>query len=118
VCGSGFREASLAEAMRLQPHATGCDCGSTDPGPYPLGAGATAFLRVPIKRDLRLMLLAARQAGIPLLPGSAGTAGGAPHVAIVKDILCEIAAEEGLRFLGRACAFHPQYERWPLSADL
>jgi hypothetical protein len=41
---------------------------------------------------------AARQAGIPLLLGSAGTAGGAPHVAIVKDILCEIAAEEGLSF--------------------
>jgi hypothetical protein len=34
VCGSGFREASLAEAMRRQPHFIGCDCGSTDPGPY------------------------------------------------------------------------------------
>src|SRR5262249_51641281 len=58
----------------------------------------TAFPRVAIKRDLRLMLLAARQAGIPLLLGSAGTAGGAPHVAIVKDIMGEIAAEGGLRF--------------------
>src|SRR5687767_14612695 len=45
------------------------------PGPYPLGAGATAFPRVAVKRDLRLMLLAARRAGIPLLLGSAGTAG-------------------------------------------
>jgi hypothetical protein len=98
VCGSGFREASLAEAMRRQPHFTGCDCGSTDPGPYPLGAGLTAFPRIAIKRDLRLTLLAARQAGIPLLLGSAGTAGGAPHVAIVKDLLYEIAAEEGLSF--------------------
>jgi hypothetical protein len=98
VCGSGFREASLAEAMRRQPHFIGCDCGSTDPGAYPLGAGTTAFPRVAIKRDLRLMLLAARQAGIPLLLGSAGTAGGVPHVAIVKDILGEIAAEEGLSF--------------------
>jgi hypothetical protein len=98
VCGSGFREASLAEGMRRQPHFIGCDCGSTDPGPYPLRVGVTAFPRVAIKRDLRLMLLAARQAGIPLLLGSAGTAGGAPHLAIVKDLLCEIAAEEGLRF--------------------
>src|SRR5919106_6077770 len=98
VCGSGFREASLVEAMRRQPHFIGCDCGSTDPGPYPLGAGVTAFPRVAIKRDLRLMLLAARQAGIPLLLGSVGTAGGVPHVAIVKDILYEIAAEEGLSF--------------------
>jgi hypothetical protein len=98
VCGSGFREASLMEAMRRQPHFLGSDCGSTDPGPYPLGAGVTAFPRGAIKRDLRLMLLAVRQAGIPLLLGSAGTAGGAPHVAMVKDILYEIAAEEGLSF--------------------
>jgi hypothetical protein len=98
VCGSGFRQTSLEEAMRRQPHFIGCDCGSTDPGPYPLGAGGTAFPRIAIKRDLRLMLLAARHAGIPLLLGSAGTAGGEPHIAIVKDILCEIAAEEGLRF--------------------
>jgi hypothetical protein len=83
VCGSGFRQTSLEEAMRRQPHFIGCDCGSTDPGPSPLGAGITAFPRVAIKRDLRLMLLAARQAGIPLLLGSAGTAGGAPHIAIV-----------------------------------
>jgi hypothetical protein len=98
VCGSGFRQTSLAEAMRRQPHFIGCDCGSTDPGPYPLGAGGTAFPRIAIKRDLRLMLLAARRTGIPLLLGSAGTAGGEPHIAIVKDILCEIAVEEGLRF--------------------
>ena len=98
VCGLGFREASLAEAMRRQPHFIGCDCGSTNPGPYPLGAGTTAFPRVAINRDLRLMLLAARQAGIPLLLGSAGTAGGVPHVTVVKDILGEIAAEEGLSF--------------------
>ena len=25
VCGSGFREASLVEAMRRQPHFIGCD---------------------------------------------------------------------------------------------
>ena len=42
-CGSRFHEASLAEAMHRQPHFIGCDCGSTDPRPYPLGAGTTAF---------------------------------------------------------------------------
>lgn len=35
VCGSGFRQTSLDEAMRRQPHFIGCDCGSTDPGPSP-----------------------------------------------------------------------------------
>lgn len=98
VCGSGFRETSLEEGMRRRPHFIGCDCGSTDPGPYPLGAGATAFPRVAVKRDLRLMLLAARRAGIPLLLGSAGTAGGKPHIAMVKDVLYEIATQERLSF--------------------
>ena len=98
VCGSGFRAESLEEAMGRGPDFIGCDGGSTDPGPYPLGAGVTSFPRVSIKRDLRLMLIAARKAGIPLLLGTAGTAGGEPHLAIVKDILLEIASEEGLKF--------------------
>ncbi|MDH3703194.1 MAG: DUF1446 domain-containing protein, partial [Alphaproteobacteria bacterium] len=98
VCGSGFREESLEEALGRKPHFIGCDGGSTDPGPYPLGAGTTSFPRVSIKRDLRLMLLASRKAGIPLLIGSAGTAGGMPHVAAVKSIVEEIAAEENLKF--------------------
>jgi hypothetical protein len=50
VCGSGFREESLEEAMGRKPHFIGCDGGSTDPGPYPLGAGVTSFPAVSIKR--------------------------------------------------------------------
>jgi hypothetical protein len=50
VCGSGFRETSLEGGMRRRPHFIGCDCGSTEPGSYPLGAGATAFPRVTIKQ--------------------------------------------------------------------
>src|SRR6266852_1153286 len=93
VGGSGFQHTSLDEAMRRQPHFIGCDCGSTDPGPAPLGAGITAFPRVAIKRDLRLMLRAARHAGIPLLLGSAGAAGGEPHIAMVYFIQCATATE-------------------------
>ncbi len=98
VCGSGFAERSLAEGVARRPDFIGCDAGSTDPGPAPLGTGKTAFPRRALKRDLRLMLLAARRAGIPLLIGSAGTAGGEPHLAISRDIVLEIAREEGLRF--------------------
>ena len=43
VCGSGFREASLAEAMRRQPHFIGCDCGSTNPAPIRLGLAPQLF---------------------------------------------------------------------------
>lgn len=98
VCGSGFRAESLEEAMGRKPHFIGCDGGSTDPGPFPLGAGITSFPAVSIKRDLRLMLLAARKAGIPLLLGTAGTAGGEPHLAAVRKIVEDIATEENLKF--------------------
>lgn len=98
VCGSGFKESSLESSLEMKPHFIGCDCGSTDPGPAPLGSGKTAFPRQAIKRDLRLMLKAARRMKIPLLLGSAGTAGGEPHIAVVKEIILEIAAEENLSF--------------------
>jgi hypothetical protein len=98
VCGSGFKESSLAAGMKRFPHFIGCDAGSTDPGPAPLGTGTPAFPRRAVKRDLRLMIKAARAANVPLLIGSAGTAGGKPHVALVRDIVLEVAREEGLRF--------------------
>ena len=46
------------------------------PGPFSLGTGKTAFPLRAIKRDMRLMLKARAAARIPLLIGSAGTAGG------------------------------------------
>lgn len=81
-----------------KPHFIGCDAGSTDPGPAPLGNGSTAFPLRSIKRDLRLLLLAALRSNIPLLVGSAGTAGGEPHLEKTKKILFEIAREENLQF--------------------
>jgi len=84
--------------MSKKPHFIGCDGGSTDPGPFPLGSGTTAFGRTSIKRDIKLMLIEAQKAKIPLFLGTAGTSGGHPHVAIVKDIIEEIAVEENLHF--------------------
>jgi hypothetical protein len=98
VCGSGFKASSLEAGVALKPHFIGCDAGSTDPGPFSLGTGGTAFPVRAVRRDLRLMLLAARRAKIPLLIGSAGTAGGAPHVALFRRIVEEIAREEKLAF--------------------
>jgi hypothetical protein len=98
VCGSGFKEASLKAGLERKPHFIGCDAGSTDPGPFSLGTGKTAFPPRAIKRDMKMMIKAARAAGIPLLIGSAGTAGGTPHLALFKDIVLDIAREEGLRF--------------------
>lgn len=96
--GSGFLESSLEAALARKPHLIGCDAGTTDGGPYALGAGKPSFPRMAVKRDLRLMLLGARRNRIPLLIGSCGTAGGEVHLQIVHDIVREIAREEGLRF--------------------
>jgi len=51
------------------------DAGSGDPGPFNLGAGKSFSDREAVKRDLRLILCAARQHDIPVLIGSAGGAG-------------------------------------------
>jgi len=98
VCGSGFHEASFEKALALQPHFIGCDAGSTDPGPSHLGTGEAAFPRAAVKRDLRLMLIGARRIAVPLLIGSAGTAGGDGNVDWMLEIVEEIAREEGLSF--------------------
>ena len=98
VCGSGFVEASFEKGLCTQPHFIGCDAGSTDPGPSHLGSGEPAFPREAVKRDLRLMMLGARRLKVPLLIGSAGTAGADPHLAWYADIVREIAAAESLSF--------------------
>jgi hypothetical protein len=51
-----------------------------------------------IRRDLRLMLRAAIAARIPLMIGTSGGAGGAPHLELTARLVREVAAEEGLHF--------------------
>ena len=98
VLGSGFRESSLLRGMRLDPDFIGCDAGSTDPGPFYLGSGESAFPKIAVKRDLTLLMKAAQSRKIPLIIGSAGTAGGHPHVERLKEITLEIASENGMSF--------------------
>src|SRR3970282_702082 len=98
VLGSGFLETSFEAALARQPHFIGCDAGSTDPGPSHLGSGVPAFPRAAVKRDLRLALLGARRLNIPLLVGSAGTAGADAHLAWNFDIFKEIASGGKIAF--------------------
>ena len=98
MLGTGFSESSFQRALDAGIDFIGCDAGSTDPGPYYLGSGLCQSSRAAYKRDLRIMLRAAVSRGIPLLIGSAGTAGGNPHLDWTRDIVLEIAREEGLHF--------------------
>src|SRR5260370_14670980 len=95
--GGGISSAALDEALSHSPHFIACDAGTTDAGPFSLGMGMPAFPREAVKRDLALMLLAGRKAKIPVIVGSAGTAGGDVHVDWVLEIAREIVAEHGLK---------------------
>ena len=109
LLGYGFPEASLEAGMAQAPDMIGVDGGSTDPGPHYLGSGKCLNSRMATKRDLRLMLGAARSAGIPLVIGSCGGAGGDPHLEAVADIVREVAREDGHRF--RLALIHSEQER-------
>lgn len=98
ILGYGFPESSLERGMDRGIHMLGVDGGSTDPGPHYLGSGKTLNSRRAMRRDLQLMLRAARKHGVPLVIGTCGGAGGAPHVAMTADIVRALAAEDGLHF--------------------
>src|SRR5260370_12715353 len=94
--GVGVDAEALNKSLDLQPHFIASDAGTTDAGPFALGSGTAAFPREAVKRDLARVLVASRKANIPALIGSAGTAGGDPHVEWVLDIAREIAVENDL----------------------
>jgi len=95
--GPTDREAFRA-ALKLDPDLIGADMGSTDPGPYYLGAAAPHVSRIAAKRDLEMILEASRELGVPCIVGTAGGNGARPHVEWTLRIIHEVAEEKGLRF--------------------
>ncbi|HEX7714187.1 MAG TPA: acyclic terpene utilization AtuA family protein [Bacillota bacterium] len=98
ILGYGFPERSFVEGMGRKPDLLAVDAGSTDPGPYYLGAGVSFTEYRAVKRDLTIMLQAALEAGIPVFIGSAGGSGGRPHLEWNLRIIREIAHEKRLHF--------------------
>lgn len=98
ILGYGFPEASIRAAMERKPHMFGVDGGSSDPGPYYLGSGKTLNSRLAMKRDLSLLVRAAIASGVPMMVGTAGGAGGEPHLQVCAEIVREIAREHDLHF--------------------
>ncbi len=85
-------------ALARQPDLIGADMGSIDIGPTYLGKGEMATAPAATRRDLRKLLHGARQLDVPLVIGSAGSAGAAPHLEATLAIVREIAHADGLRF--------------------
>ena len=98
ILGYGFPMESFKEGMKRKPHVIAVDAGSTDPGPYYLGAGKSFTDKNSVKRDLAIMIPAAIEAGIPVIIGTAGGSGGRPHVDLTIEIVKEIAKEQSLTF--------------------
>lgn len=98
ILGYGFPMASFEAGMAKKPHLIAVDAGSTDPGPYYLGAGESFTDRGAVKRDLEIMLSAAIEHGIPVVIGTAGGSGADAHLAWCRNIIEEIAHEKALHF--------------------
>ncbi len=98
ILGYGFPMESFVEGMKRKPHVIAVDAGSTDPGPYYLGAGKSFTDKNSVKRDLEIMIPAALEQNIPVIIGTAGGSGGRPHVEFCLNIIREIAKERKLTF--------------------
>lgn len=96
--GYGYKTASFQRGLDASPQLIGADAGSTDAGPYYLGSGAQLNRPSSVKHDLERALRGARLVGAPLIIGSAGMAGGKPHVQTVLDLVHEVAEEHDLHF--------------------
>lgn len=98
LLGYGYSEEALNIAFSEKVDYLGVDAGSTDPGPFYLGSGKSFTDRSAVKRDLSLALPKALEHKAPFIIGTAGGAGSSEHVAWLKEILLEIAAEKNLSF--------------------
>lgn len=96
--GYGVLEPAFRAGLERRPDFVGADMGSVDPGPNYLGSGQMATAEATTVRDLTLLLRGARESDVPLVIGSAGTAGARPHLEATLDLVRRIAAKEGLRF--------------------
>lgn len=98
ILGYGFPLESFQNGMAKHPDVIAVDAGSTDPGPYYLGAGVSFTDRSAVKRDLEIMITSGVKAGIPVVIGSAGGCGSELHLDWAVKIVREIAREQGLNF--------------------
>ncbi len=95
--GLGYDRAALARGIAMQPDIIAIDGGSTDSGPHYLGTGTSKYSRSSTKAEWRELMAARREAGVPLVIGTAGTCGADDAVDWLAEITREIAAETGER---------------------
>lgn len=91
------KEESFWIGAKTMPDYYCCDSGSDDIGPVPLGADKCASHPAHQKHDLELMLLAAREQGVPMIIGSSGDTGTNSHVDMYVNFIREIARKHNMK---------------------
>lgn len=109
ILGYGFPLKSFQEGMKRKPDVIAVDAGSTDPGPFYLGAGKSFTDRNAVKRDFAIMISAAIEDNIPVIIGTAGGCGGEPHLKWNLEIIKEIAKEKGINY--KIAVIHAEIEK-------
>lgn len=95
--GAGVHEDEVRRGLEMGAHAIATDAGSTDSGAAYLALGVSKNNRASVKRDLAILMKAGAEAGIPVIVGTSGQAGGDKNVDWTRDIALEIAGELGLK---------------------
>ena len=93
--GLGFLDSSHERALSMRPDLIAADGGSTDSGPFYLGAGEPKMSREALKRDLGRVLAARERLRVPLVIGSCGTSGIDAMVDMMRDLVLELASPRG-----------------------
>lgn len=97
ILGYGISERALLASVDAGVDVMIVDAGSTDPGPYMLGLGATLVSDEAYVRDLTPLLSVVAEHRIPLIIGSAGGAGTDEQVDHTVALIERIVTEAGHR---------------------
>lgn len=106
--GAGINQESFDYGMAMKPDVIAIDGGSTDSGPAYLANGMTKYSKAMLKHDLKIAIIGARKADIPLLIGSCSTCGANSTVDLCAEITTEIMKEEGLT--GKVACIYSQQD--------
>lgn len=94
--GAGASEAEVEYGIARGADVIATDAGSTDSGAAYLALGHSKNSKSAVKRDLTIMMRAAAKAGIPIVVGTSGQAGGDLNLDWTREIVVEVARELGI----------------------
>lgn len=95
MMGYGFPVEDFNKGLLMNPDVIIVDSGSIDSGPQKLGSGSTTCPISSYEKELKVLVSASVEAGIPLIISSAGGAGTNYQVDLFYDIVMRILSNIG-----------------------